>query len=198
MSVIIPPGFGQVAFRFSLTGDPEVMITTMGYDLNAVTGQSLADSLRTGFSAAAAFPAANILAGYTFLGVKVAVGQDGGPPVVFEAPANVVGTNSGPALPQNVSFLLRKVTALGGRRGRGRSYWPPAFLGEDSLSSIGMMSEAQRSVIEDRMVNATAGPAGVSLVLLHGPQVGPPTAPTPITDLILDALVATQRRRLRR
>jgi hypothetical protein len=198
MSVIIPAGYANAAFRFSLTGDPEVMVSTMGYDLNAVTGQSLADSLATGFTAAAAFPAANILTGYTFLGVRVAVGQDGGPPVIFESPVSVVGTNLGPPFPSNVSLLVRKITALGGRRGRGRMYFPPAFLGEDSISSIGIIAEAQRGPLSDRFFAATAAPAGATRVLLHGPEVGAPTAPTPITNVILDRLVATQRRRLRR
>jgi len=118
--------------------------------------------------------------------------------VIYEAPDSVAGTNTGPPLPQNTAFLLRKRSALGGRRGRGRMYWPPAFLGEDSISSVGLMGEAQRSAIEGRMIVATAAPAGTGRVILHAPEVGAPTAPTPITALSLDALVATQRRRLRR
>jgi hypothetical protein len=195
MTLAIPPGFAQAAYHFSLVGDPEEMVTTMGYEIsNAGSAQTLANSLADGFTNTV-FPVAIMSDQATFKGVKLRVGQDGGPPVIVEAPRNVPGT-SGQGYPtQNVAILFRKTTGLGGRRGRGRCYLPPFWVKESEVAPNGVMTTAQVDMLQgcaDRWF-ALGSP-----VLLHeqGPVGTPP--PTPLTGIVADPSVATQRRRLRR
>lgn len=194
MALVIPPGFALVAYRFLLDGDPEEMVTTLGMEMDSFAGgQDAADQLRDNFLTG--FTAADILADYTFVGTRVLVGQDGGPPVVFEALANVEGeATAGNALPQNVAFLVTKRTASGGRSGRGRMYFPPFAAIESEVSSRGVLSPAAVSAVQSRI---DAGLPLTGAVILHDSS-SPTTVPTPITSLTLQALVATQRRRLRR
>lgn len=197
MSLVIPPNFSQAVFRWSLTGDAEVMVNTLGLDTTDVTlwqemVDALADNTRT------ALPVTVILLGYSFLGVTLYRGQDGGPPVVYESPAVVhSGTNAGPALPPNCAFLLRKRTSLGGRKGRGRMFIPAGVgVGEDSVPATGVMAEAQRAALETRYNNwiTLLGPEPV---LFHDSESPGSTTPTPINTFTLEARLATVRRRLR-
>lgn len=194
MTLVIPENYALCAWQFALTGDPEIMVTTCGVDnVGPAAGQAAADNLADDFTQA--FDAASILVGYRYLGVKLYVGQAPGLPILFEAPRDVAGTNAGPALPQNVAMLIRKTSAIAGRRGRGRMYLPPMVLGEDSISPVGVIGSAQMAVIQPKI---TAWLDSESpKVILHS-DVPAPMAPTPITSFILDSMVATQRRRLRR
>src|SRR3954468_18619565 len=120
MSLVIPPGFAQVVYRSALVGDPEECLWTIGVAMTPFAdGQAAADGLRNDF--VAAYPAANILLGWSFIGCRVYVGQDGGPPTVWESTGVVInGSNAGPALPPNCAFLVQKRSAFAGRRNRGR------------------------------------------------------------------------------
>lgn len=197
MALVIPPNFSQVVFKWALAGDAEVMVNTLGLDTTDVTlwpamVEALATNTRT------SLPVTVIAIGYSFLGVTVYRGQDGGPPVVYEstAPAHA-GTNAGPALPPNCAFLLRKRTAVGGRKGRGRMFIPAGVgVGEDSVPATGVMAEAQRAALETRYNNWIAA-LGPDPVLFHDSDSPGSTTPTPITSLTVEARLATVRRRLR-
>lgn len=197
MALVIPPNYSQVVFRWALAGDAEVMVNTLGLDTTDVTlWQEMTDALAV--NTRTALPVTVILIGYSFLGVTVYRGQDGGPPVVYESPAVVHnGTNAGPALPPNCAFLLRKRTAVGGRRGRGRMFIPAGVgVGEDSVPVTGVMAEAQRAALETRY-NAWIDGLGPDPVLFHDSATPGGTTPTPITALTVEARLATVRRRLR-
>lgn len=195
MSLVIPPGYAQAVYRFTLTGDAEEMVVTLGVDMDEFAGDGAAavDALALRFRTA--YPAANILLGYTFVGVTLYVGQDGGPPTVFENVTPVVGTNAGPALPPNCAFLVQKRSASAGRRNRGRMFMPAGVgVGEDSVPATGVMLEAQRIVLQTR-VNAWTDPT--DHVIFHDSETVGAGAPVPITLFVLQARLATVRRRLR-
>lgn len=195
MSLIIPPGFSQALLKFSLAGDPEEMVMTFGVDNEApYTGDlSGAAAIRDKFLAA--FPASVISTSYTFRGCKLLVGQDGGPPAIYDSIVAITGTAALANLPQNCAVLVKKVTALGGRRGRGRMFMPPMVLNEGAVDANGMIDESNRDGVNDRWDTFLTG---LGMVLLHdslGAGIEP--APTPVTNLIVDGRIATQRRRLR-
>lgn len=195
MALVIPPGFAQVAWRFALAGDNEVMVTTCGMDVSGFLGdwQAAADAFRDAFITP--FSAAERSTAYTFLGVVARIGQDGGPPVIAESPANIPGTLANDPPPQNVAVLVRKSTTLGGRRGRGRMYLPPFGIGEAGVAANGVYISPTR---ENLQANIDAWFDGLAPVLLHDSEPTPVPDPTPITAFTVDMTVATQRRRLRR
>lgn len=195
MTLVIPPGFAQASWLFSLEGDNEMMATTCGVDVGGFAGdfQAAAEAYSDAF--VTAFSAAERADAYTYRGVVLRVGQDGGPPVIAEFTANSPGTLAVGPPPQNVAVLVRKSTGLGGRRGRGRMFLPPFCVGEEGIAANGILDGTTRSTLQ---TNVDAWFDGLAAVLLHDSQPTPVPAPTPITGFTVDLTVATQRRRLRR
>lgn len=110
-----------------------------------------------------------------------------------EAPAALGGLSSGEGISPQVATLVKKSTALGGRKGRGRMYIPGT---PESVDAVGGSLDsgfvtAVNTCLNDFLDNM----AGVSvpLVLLHGDN----TTPTPLVSFACQSLVATQRRRIR-
>ncbi len=103
---------------------------------------------------------------------------------------SVTGTGQSP----NTAFLITKNTSTGGRKGRGRFYWPGVASNQITESGIinGSTHTAIQSDFSSFLGKLTA--ADVPMVLLHTDL----TAPNVVTSLTLQARVATQRRRLRR
>ena len=94
-------------------------------------------------------------------------------------------------------MLVHKVTAVGGRRGRGRAYIPGAPA--TAIDNTGVVDSAYMVANQPRLTTFGTACAtnDIGLVVLHG---GEGTLPVPydVTNLVLDGKVATQRRRLRR
>lgn len=118
-------------------------------------------------------------------------------PVTFVAPIGVVGTvSSQTAVPVNAAVLVQKRTARGGRMGRGRLFWPPGQLLETTVSPSGLISPAQ---LTDQQTKFTAllsqlNGNDVSMRLLHDDAIA---APDPVTSLVVQAVMASQRTRMR-
>lgn len=195
MPLLIPPGFGQIIYRFSLTDDPEEMIVTLGVDVafGAGTPQAKVDEKADAF--VTGFTAAGLYVGWSFLGCILRTDNTGGSSAIFEAPRNLAGTAVGETPPQNCTVLVRKNTAAAGRRNRGRMYLPPFGLAEGDVSKSGMITPA---LVVDIQAQVEAGFPGDDFVVLHDSVgVTPAPAPTPITGFVVDNRIATQRRRLR-
>jgi hypothetical protein len=188
--LFIPAGFAQGAWRFSLSGDPEVMVTTIGIDLDEATPQQAADQFADLWTQH--FPGNNMAAGWTYLGATLRVGT-GAAPLIVEAPRNVPGTGPGNSLPSNCALLVKKRTALGGRSGRGRMFVPLTSVGEEGVTPNGFMSAALTGVLQGVYTSIWGA---MSFVLLHD-SLSPVTVPTALTSLIVDPQIATQRRRMR-
>lgn len=198
-ALIIPPGYAQCVLRWSLTGDPEEMLSTLGVALEgtADTPEEIASTFRVMW--ASNFPASFMSNAWTFIGVTAYVGQDGGPPVSGESILNVVGTSTQGPLPQNNALLVRKQTGLGGRRNRGRMFLPAAYLGEGDVSASGVCAPALVSGYQGAFDDFVADLTGLGTlgppVLFHSAA---PSTPTVISSLSVQNVIATQRERLRR
>lgn len=94
-----------------------------------------------------------------------------------------------------VSQLIQKRTAFGGRRQRGRMFWPtpPSSVVDDGGVLLGSWVTAFQGDLDAFLGNMSA--IGLPLYLLHG---DPSDLPTAITSLTLQSTLATQRRRQRR
>lgn len=194
MTLVIPPGYAQVAYRFLLANDPEEIITTLGVDTDVFPGNLTgATALRDKWTET--WGAVGRSASYTFRGVYLRVGQDGGPPVVVQVDSLSVGTGSQVPPPQNCALLVKKQTASGGRANRGRMYLPPYPIGEGDITANGVIADGQVTTLQG-VINTWLNEVG-AYVVLHDSE-SPVTTPTPITSFILDRVIATQRRRLRR
>lgn len=131
---------------------------------------------------------------------KVRLGVGGGaPPVVGESTsAPVAGGTSMSSLPSNNGVLIRKVTATGGRHGRGRLTIPHS-VGASAWSETGILGSSQLSDHQDRadefLDQCTT--LEVNMGLRH--NTGPTTdALIAVTNLAVQSLVGVQRRRIGR
>jgi hypothetical protein len=190
MALVIPPGFAQAAWRFSLAGDAEVMVTTIGLEVAPQTNQQAADEFADLWLSQ--FPAGNMALEWKYLGAVLRVGT-GGAPVIVEAPRNVSGTGAGQSPPSNCALLVKKRTALGGRSGRGRMFVPVTSVGEGGISPTGQI---ESSIVAALQGAWTAMFGEMSFFLFHD-AASPVLSPTAITSLLVDPKLATQRRRMR-
>ena len=191
---VIPPGYAQANFVFGGIAMPNGAEVTLGIDVSgwAGTPTSAAIALASSWNT-------NLLdfqpSFVSFETVRVKYGPEATGPTGEAVGGGSGGSPGNPTSP-NVAYLVRKSTAFGGRAGRGRFYMPGVT--EDNIDGGGVVLPAGRAAINTGLDDFRTGLESIDspIVLLHG--VGSPlTSPTPVTDLSLDARVATQRRRLR-
>ncbi len=105
-----------------------------------------------------------------------------------------VGTVTGDGMTPQVAYLIKKLTALGGRRNRGRMYLPGA--NESKVDGQGNVSSSFVTSLQTAAdwFFTDLGTADIGLVILHADS----STPTDVTGLTAQAKVATQRRRLKR
>ena len=140
--------------------------------------------------------AAAMIDDYKFLGVSVSLGTSTGD-IIGQHFATITGTVSDACPPSNFSVLVNKSTALGGRRYRGRMFAPPVWINEGAVDSVGLISGSTLSnttTLWNNFYNSLVT-ADIQPVLLHQGAGAP--IPTPITAFTVQALGATQRRRMR-
>lgn len=194
--MIIPSGFAQVNLVFEGLALPEGAECTYGIELPSVplTPNQIAqvigniwnvenmDTLQTSF--------------VTLGRIDVKFGPNSTGPSGFSAPA-LVGTDPDQSVPPNVSLLVAKHTDFGGRAGRGRFYLPG--ISEEQVANNGGVNGgflAGAQTLFDAFLAAHIAD-DVPMVLLHGPG-SPLVLPSPITGLVVQTRVATQRQRLRK
>lgn len=196
--MLIPAVYGLAKYRFSLSGDQDEMIVTLGHAVQSFTPTALADAL---FDALAdTLTAGRMGTSWSLRGVDVQVGaQSSGEGPYFNyssSLAPLVGTSAATRLPQNSAILVRKNTDAPGRRGRGRMYFP-AIVTEADVNDAGVLTTAK---ITDTQTFLNAWHTrlmadALDPVLLHE---SPPATPDAIVSFTCDGQIATQRRRLRR
>lgn len=203
MSLIIPPGYAQLVLSYLTTGDAEPQVNTLGLDISAASGDGQ-DIVDKAFTAWGATVMVNVCNSTRLTHATLYVGQDGGPPTVFDSVgAAVVGSVTNAALPPNCAWLVRKRTDLAGRRGRGRVYVPG--IAETAVDAAGIitgswvsdMNTAFANFVDD-LEDAGVPPGVLTPVILHRSEgAGVEPVPTPVTTFVTEAKIATQRRRLR-
>lgn len=191
----IPEGYAQATWRFDGYGLPNGAVITAGLDVGGASGTPI--ELAEGLFDAFGDTVMNQLTPSVVLSsVRVKFGPDATGPAA-EYSGTVPGKNSGTGLTPNSCFLVRKLTAQGGRSGRGRWYIPGVR--ETSADDAGILQQGSVDFMQGELDDflIAVGALNTNLVVLHQPGA-PLTTPTPLTALQCDSRVATQRRRLRR
>jgi hypothetical protein len=189
---VLPSGtYGQVNYILGGTGMPTGAQLTHGF-LVAIAGDMAEAVTQLGL----AFNT-NMLpqlpTTVTWEQMLVKFGPNDTGPASLTAGGGAGTGNSGQVQP-NMAILIRKNTSLGGRRGRGRLYWPCA---EGEVDGGGAVLGAKITDLQDAvdswLSDLTA--SGWTMQLLHDAN---PPLPSTVTSLAVQATAATQRRRLRR
>lgn len=189
---VIPEDFGQVTWFWRCSENIGVTAeTTWGV---ALTGTPAPAGLLSWHSAAMNDLMDEL--SFTWFIEKITLQVGGGGPLV-EASLDHHGGGSNNSTPANVAGLIKKGAAVGGRANRGRMFVPG--LEEGNVNSGGVIetsylltlgTAAQSLLTDDGVIS--------SGYILHSEDSPGDPAPTFITSLVFDPVVATQRRRQRR
>jgi len=197
MGVIIPEGFGIIKWRWSIVATGEEVISTYGYLNGGGTVQEDADQAFLDGVASGDGPLDidKIAVQYNRVGVEATLMTSTGP-VSAEHVSVVQGSAGGTPLTINTCILAKKITARGGRNGRGRFYLPGGFCPEANVDEIGQIQTSNHAALQGMMSAwlTEANSNSVPPYLLHSDA----TAPDALTSIVVERIVATQRRRLRR
>lgn len=196
--MIIPgPEFGQVNFKFIGIGAPTGAECTLGFELidqPDFSPEAAATAFRDIFVATLLQGMSDFVA---LSEVRVKYGPNATGPEGGITTSNQ-GTLAAQSATPNTTWLIRKGTAGGGRRARGRMYLPG--IPENNVDSGGNIDATFRNAMQTQanefLADCIAG--GLAPMVLHAPGKSLVPAPTAITTLAVQPVVATQRRRLRR
>lgn len=199
-----PPGYADCSYELRHSSMSRSAFITFGVDVTGTDPVTIAGQVKDAFANAGSL--LTIMDNsVSLIATRVSLGTDGSEDIVGVNRTAVPCTRSQQSLPAQCAVLVRKVTARGGRRGRGRMYIPwsasAAGFGENGTVATGEVPLVQAAVdVWKNALSATAGP----LVVLHRPSapgtMHPTTAGLPnlVTSLVVDPLLGTQRRRLGR
>ena len=196
--MLIPVGFANVVALFQVTGDSELMQTSLGVD-HSTFGTDPTEIAQRVWTSFMSELGGGMSTEIELVSVDVVVGQDGGDPITTNVPMGISGLDGDFPLPPNTALLIKKSTGTGGRRGRGRMFIPGfSLFGQiDPAGVIGStrLGELQTATTDwyEGLLDDTVDPA-LPPVLFHATA---PFTPSPILTLSVDSKVATQRRRLR-
>lgn len=196
----IPEDYYEARFLFQSNASPRVMSTACGFlrdDLTTPTASEAALEIRE-LSVDTGMPMDNAeyIDDYTFLGVEVALGTATGD-IIGQDLLSAVGTLVDSVVPSNCAMIVQKNTASGGRRYRGRFYFPPIILNDGAVDPAGNINSTPLGTMQgnfDAWWTALVAAHWVPVLFHQG--AGAP-APTPITSFTVQSLIGTQRRRMR-
>lgn len=197
----LPVGTSDCFYQLNLSGDLDPMYLTFGMQFTNPPNAATATGLFNNFLASV-LPTFH--SSYQLVRVHILYQSDSAHQLAYDStPSPAQGLSTDTPAPQNVAYLVKKQTGFAGRRYRGRTYVPgvsEANIGVSGILLPGFVTGVQNAWNAVLTYwNSVGNP-----VLIHStqftepePPVTPP-APTRITGLLVDPLVATQRRRLRR
>jgi hypothetical protein len=203
MTINIPPTCGSFSHKLLLTGDPDPHYVTGAFvaDAGVIVLQDIAVGLHNAFKA---LHAARGGQPYTAKSTALRFNPGGGAEFIeAEAVSDGAGLSTETSLlPQNSAFMVRKNTGFGGRRNKGRFFYPG--VAEGAADNIGQLSSGVvtgwNTALATYLSSCNAVAGVDTLVLLHSgaPIGGTFYAATPITSMTIDGVISTQRRRLRK
>lgn len=194
--MLIPSAFAQVNLIFSGNGIPLGAQMTFGVanpeDLDPVGIATLVDAA---YNDAEVYDSQSTQARLSGILVKKGPNATGASALLG---VDRQGTASGPCVPPNTSVLIGKATDFGGRRGRGRMYFP--CVAEANVEDNGNLASGFMTATQTRFGDFFTELRSVSLspYLLHSEGNSSIPAPYELTGFVVASKVATQRRRLRR
>lgn len=199
--MFIPDDYALIKTSFRLFNDPYI-VATITYGVTGYGGAS-ASALAANASASARISNSIFEAGAAASSWQLfkssATKMVAGAPVFGDDSVVTTGTNGIQPPTPNVAVIVKKVTSLGGREGRGRFFMPPFLIDEGDVTPRGMIDPTLLADIQARadefydQIVSNISPGGP--VLFHA---DPLVTPTVIDSFQVEPLVATQRRRLRR
>lgn len=194
MPAVVPVGYGRAALLFRNIASSRSQAITFGFgDDPTASPNAIATSIRGDWLAN--FIPAALSTQYLLYGVQVSINRGTGP-LSGQNMAPSAGTGTQDVASPNVAILMTKDTEEGGRANRGRVYLPNGYTNEVSINSVGVLDSGFVTSTQTRWSGFIADLLADSLpmVILH-PADGP--EPTAVAGGTVQALVATQRRRLR-
>jgi len=197
----VPGGYSQCRFIWSCVGLTDPMGTTLGVFSAEGDKAAMAADISVAFISTILAAGGNMGTDWTYNGLELTTSDVGGP-TVDQATASLAGTLPNPTVVANTATLVRKNTALGGRKNRGRLFIPPYGLFESEVNSAGFLNAGTITAVTG-MWNAFLAALAVQSItpyLYH--QYDPdlaelPEVPTEIISFACQPQVATQRLRMR-
>lgn len=200
----VPPEFSDCSLAISDPTQSSPFIVTWGLALEGTNewDQTKVDDLYDRIAEAMKGQMTNA---YNFASLTVRVGSGDEVPVWISA-SNVAGTNENQCVPANCATLVTKNTGLGGRKNKGRLFWPFAVeaavdvRGQHSTPGYGDLSSVFNTFFAIMNGEAQDLEWTDGMYLFHSRVAGSSSTPaaTRVTSLTVDPKIATQRRRLRR
>lgn len=197
----VPGGYAQWRTTFSVDGLTDPMGFTMGVFSSTLAYDLVNTNVAIKFRDEVLEAGALMGTHWRWLGSSLTWIAPGGP-ITYESPASMSGTAAVETVPPNSAVLVRKQTALGGRRNRGRLFMPPCTTYETQVDSAGFMAGATVAAVnirwEDWRTTCEAIDCFFYLYHQYDPDLGElPEVPTQITGLAVQPQLATQRNRMR-
>jgi hypothetical protein len=196
MPLTVQDGYANLHLQFNIPGDPEPMSTALGiqFDGSPSGGEKGVISINA-LDAAHAALAGCVSSDYTLGPGFVDIGVTAGPNFTVEGDTVIDGASGADALPQNCSYLAKKVTLTGGRHGRGRMYIPG--VPRSGVTDLGTLDSTLQGDFDDALTamitNVLAVDGVQGLILFHENS----DDPSDIYNILGEHVIATQRRRLR-
>lgn len=190
--MVIPIGFAQINYVLTGSALPYGAEVVFGVDnAGALSASAIAASVGNCFSTGAID--ARLCSSVKLSECRAKLGPNNTGAMAV-ATFNLPGLQVASAITPGVSVMAEKVTALGGRKGRGRMFWPGAS--DTAFDDNGALTGANVTAWNASLANFLGDltTIGLPMVLLHGDA----TTPTPVTALTVDGRAASQRRRQRR
>lgn len=196
MPLNIPPGFGNCRFVFQCSG----IVDEMGFSLGIVppggtTAVDAAQEMSNFFNGQIWDSGAAASVDYTWLRTEVTLMTTEGALIGVDA-INGAGVAAPAVAAANLAIIIQKVTAVGGRKNKGRLFMPAGFIPETQVNSAGVLLPlfaAARGTEWNTMLGEMIT-NGYSAQLYH---TDPADEPTQITGFVALSLCGTQRRRMR-
>ncbi len=197
-------GSGEMTIAFTGVGDPEPMLCTCGFKQATLPTLTQAEAIKTNI---ASILAPVISTQYTLKTVALRWQADATSQVYVETvSAGSSMSASSSALPSNCAVIVRKRSTFGGKKHRGRMYFPG--VPEESVDWNGDLTTTFRTDWQTRATSifgtwtSTLG----MLVIHHSKKVvvdgkerweiDPTQTPTEVTSFAVPAKIGTQRRRM--
>lgn len=201
MSTTPPPGFGVYVATFTVAGALRSQVNTWGFgNGGAFTAASALTLMNTNFGGSGKIYGVTLRNTQTVFAESYVLLNTGGVLTSAVTANAVAGTSTFASPAPNVSIVARKVTGLAGRQYRGRCALPSGFIDEADVNDAGQIGSSLAAYSTAAALTfAACVTSSIPLYLLHGPnKAGVTPVPTVMTGVLLDSLVGTQRRRIKR
>lgn len=188
MTINIPVGFAQATINYAGPTVTGKAATVLGFSLGEEgTLQGLCNGIEAAYNVNLA---PYLHTAFTVTSVRAVDNEN-----VHEKAVNIQGQMTGDLAPPNASLLVKKTSALRGRKFRGRNYWP-GLMKDQNVLDDGTLIAGYVADMADAFdgFNTDLFTLGYFSVILHN---DPETVPTPVTGGGVESRIATQRRRLR-